>query len=74
MKAAANEEQRLYRPEWNGILSAFFEDTGLFQARSGLKDDMLVMNEEWERSRIPEALRVLVKDLSVGKTGSLHIC
>lgn len=61
------KEQRKYRPEWNRILSKFFEDAGLFQALGGLKDDMLTMNEEWERVQIPEALEVLVKDLSVGK-------
>ncbi len=64
----AAKEQRPYRPEWNKILSSFFEDAGLFQALSGLKDDLLVMNEEWERVRIPEALHVLVNDLSVGKS------
>ncbi|KLO14580.1 hypothetical protein SCHPADRAFT_996451 [Schizopora paradoxa] len=58
------KEQPRYRPEWNKVLSKFLEDAGLFQALGGLKDDMLTMNEEWERLQVPEALQVLVKDLS----------
>src|ERR1700722_17473193 len=50
---------------WDAAIRVFLERVGLTQALSGFQADMLVMNEEWESTEVPEALNTLVKNLSV---------
>jgi hypothetical protein len=50
---------------WDYALKSFLTRLGLMQTLRGFESDMLIMNEEWERSMAPAAVEDLVKDLSV---------
>lgn len=64
--AEVEDEKQPYRPRWDVLLRGFLKNAGLFQALRGLKDDMLMMNADWERDVVPGALREFVKDMTVG--------
>ena len=49
---------------WDSALKSFLTRLGLVQTLRGFESDMLVLNEEWERSNVPVAVENLVKDLS----------
>lgn len=54
-----------FEKQWETALTVFLRRAGLHQALSGLQDDLMMLNEEWERERLPSALQALVKDISV---------
>jgi hypothetical protein len=54
-----------YHREWDSVLRSFLSAAGLSQALRGFEADMIIMNGEWEREKIPDALGSLVKGLSV---------
>ncbi|KAG6335698.1 hypothetical protein ID866_3404 [Astraeus odoratus] len=61
-------KQRTSTPEpvyhhWDEIIRAFLKKVGLNQALQGFEDDMVVMNEDWERKSIPAA----IGELTIGK-------
>ena len=51
---------------WDLVIRAFFIKTGLTQTLKGFEDDMLVLNPEWEKLKIPSALEEMIKGLTVG--------
>ena len=50
---------------WDVALKAFFLAVGLSQCLAGLEADILVMNPDWERKVVPEALGDLQSNISV---------
>ncbi len=50
---------------WDAALKAFFLAVGLSQCLAGLEADILVMNPDWERKVVPDALRDLQSSISV---------
>jgi hypothetical protein len=50
---------------WDAALKSFLAHLGLAQALRGFELDMLVINSDWERSKVPGAVADLVRDLSV---------
>jgi len=50
---------------WDSALTRFLSSAGLRHAARGFELDMLVMNEDWEKRKVPLALQELVKDISV---------
>ena len=50
---------------WDAALKTFFLAVGLSQCLAGLEADILVMNPEWERKVVPEALCDLQSSISV---------
>jgi hypothetical protein len=50
---------------WDVAIRSFLRNAGLLQALTGFEVDMLVMNEEFEKLKIPSALNGLMQDLSV---------
>lgn len=50
---------------WDSALTKFLTSAGLRHALRGFELDMLVMNEDWEKGKVPPALQDLVKDISV---------
>ncbi|KAL5523940.1 hypothetical protein ACEPAG_8113 [Sanghuangporus baumii] len=50
--------------EWDSVLVSFFRRLGLQQALVGFHEDMLLLNEDWERKEVPGAINALVQDLS----------
>ncbi|KAI0744095.1 hypothetical protein C8Q80DRAFT_1272681 [Daedaleopsis nitida] len=52
-----------YHRDWDAIIKSFLSAMGLTQALRGFEADMLVLNPEWERKRVPSALAELMKDL-----------
>ena len=55
--------------DWDAALKAFFLAVGLSQCLAGLEADILVMNPDWEKKVVPEALRDLQSSISVCLTG-----
>ncbi|KAH8119173.1 hypothetical protein DFH11DRAFT_1739955 [Phellopilus nigrolimitatus] len=53
-----------YKRHWDAALSKFLKCAGLFQALSGLHEDMLLLNVDWEREQLHAALQAFVKDIS----------
>lgn len=51
----------------------FLQSAGLVQALRGFESDMLVMNPDWEREKIPATLSALHEDLTVSHAVSLHM-
>lgn len=47
------------------MIKSFLHAAGLTQALRGFETDMLVMNEDFESTKLPVALQVLQKDLEV---------
>ncbi|KAI6166048.1 hypothetical protein EDD17DRAFT_1550402 [Pisolithus thermaeus] len=53
---------------WDEVIRAFLKKVGLSQALKGFEDDMVVMNEDWERKVVPGAIGELVRDMmTLGK-------
>ncbi|RPD78723.1 hypothetical protein L226DRAFT_598555 [Lentinus tigrinus ALCF2SS1-7] len=52
-----------YHKEWDAIIKAFLSSLGFTQALRGFEADMIVLNAEWERKKVPTALAELMKDL-----------
>ncbi|KAF8557680.1 hypothetical protein OG21DRAFT_1505177 [Imleria badia] len=53
---------------WDEVIRAFLKKVGLTQALKGFEDDMVVLNADWERKRVPGAIGELVRDLmTLGK-------
>ncbi|KIK27580.1 hypothetical protein PISMIDRAFT_161936 [Pisolithus microcarpus 441] len=50
---------------WDEVIRAFLRKVGLSQALKGFEDDMVVMNEDWERKVVPGAIGELVRDMMV---------
>lgn len=50
---------------WDKIFRSFLAEVGLTQTLQGFESDMLVLNDKWERKKVPLALRTLVNELSV---------
>jgi hypothetical protein len=58
---------------WDAALKLFFLAVGLSQCLAGLEADILVMNPDWERKVVPEALRDLQASISVCPTLSSDV-
>ena len=54
-----------FAKQWEDVVCGFLKRVGMYQALAGFREDMLLLNEEWEREQVPSALRDLVKDISV---------
>ncbi|KAF8625894.1 hypothetical protein AX15_005143, partial [Amanita polypyramis BW_CC] len=48
---------------WDQALTQFLMDMGLTQALRGFENDMLVLNPDWEKERIPVAMATFVRNL-----------
>ena len=59
---------------WDAALKAFFLAVGLSQCLAGLEADILVMNPDWEKKIVPDALRDLQSSISVCLTGQAQAC
>ncbi|KAJ4488357.1 hypothetical protein J3R30DRAFT_3223002, partial [Lentinula aciculospora] len=51
--------------DWDYVLKTFMESIGLTQALRGFERDMLVMNSNWEKQKVPCALQELVNNIQV---------
>lgn len=61
-------EPELHR-HWDEVIRSFLKKVGMNQALKGFEDDMVVMNADWERQKVPGAIGDLMKDLmNLGKT------
>ena len=58
---------------WDAALKAFCLAVGLSQCLAGLEADILVMNPDWEKKVVPEALRELHSSISVCPTINLRV-
>ena len=58
---------------WDAALKAFCLAVGLSQCLAGLEADILVMNPDWEKKVLPEALRELHSSISVCPTINLGV-
>lgn len=54
-----------YHKDWDAVFKAFLSAVGFSQALKGFEADMLILNPEYERKKIPSALGDLMKDLMV---------
>lgn len=59
------KEKFKYRQHWDSAVSAFLESAGLYQALHGFREDMMVLNDVWEKENVPAALQSLVDSISV---------
>jgi hypothetical protein len=50
-------------PSSSAAVASFLSNLGLTQALRGFENDMLVMNEDWERQKVPKAIDELMRDL-----------
>src|ERR1700729_3624882 len=41
---------------WDSVIVSFLSSLGLSQAVRGFENDMLVVNEDWERQKVPKAI------------------
>ncbi|OAX41126.1 hypothetical protein K503DRAFT_767930 [Rhizopogon vinicolor AM-OR11-026] len=58
-----------FHRHWDEVIRSFLEKVGLNQALKGFEDDMVVMNADWERQKVPGAIGDLMRDLmNLGKT------
>ncbi|TFY73905.1 hypothetical protein EWM64_g10107 [Hericium alpestre] len=57
---SATERKSSY---WDAAIKSFLSSAGLIQALKGFEADMLVLNAEWERDEVPDALDELATDL-----------
>ncbi len=68
---AQSQEQTQDKPAfvkfkyWDEALKQFLIDMGLTQALRGFESDMLVLNPDWEKERIPAAMATFVRNLAV---------
>ncbi|KAI0675395.1 hypothetical protein C8Q78DRAFT_966200 [Trametes maxima] len=52
-----------YHKDWDMLVKTFLSTIGFSQAVRGFEADMLVLNHEYERKKVPAALEELTKDL-----------
>lgn len=52
---------------WDMAFRAFLEAAGLTQALRGFENDMLVLNPEWEKGRVRNAVGKLIQNLLVSR-------
>ncbi|KAI0779467.1 hypothetical protein C8Q74DRAFT_1350222 [Fomes fomentarius] len=52
-----------YHKDWDATIKSFLSTIGFSQALRGFEADMVVLNPEWERKEIPNALAELMKGL-----------
>ncbi|OSD06967.1 hypothetical protein PYCCODRAFT_1403824 [Trametes coccinea BRFM310] len=52
-----------YHKDWDAVIKSFLSSIGFSQALRGFEADMIVLNPEFERSKVPSALGQLMKDL-----------
>ncbi|KAL5507108.1 RPS8A [Sanghuangporus vaninii] len=60
----SGEAEQKFVKEWDSVLVTFFRRLGLQQTLAGFHEDMLLLNEDWERKKVPSAINTLVQDLS----------
>ncbi|KDQ21757.1 hypothetical protein BOTBODRAFT_212672 [Botryobasidium botryosum FD-172 SS1] len=56
-------KQRAFAKQWDRVIMDFLDNAGLVEARRGFETDILVMNSEFEKQRLPAAIGNLMKDL-----------
>lgn len=61
--AGANTSIPTSRKYWDTALATFLEEAGLTQALRGFELDMIILNPDWEKDRIPAALKKLAEGL-----------
>ena len=54
-----------FHRHWNEVIQSFLTQLGLTQTLRGFESDMVIMNSEWERMKVPGALDDLMKNLLV---------
>ena len=54
-----------FHRHWDAVIVSFLRALGLHQALRGFENDMLVMNDDWERSKVPKAIGELMRDMMV---------
>lgn len=54
-----------FHRHWDTAIATFLSSLGMMQALRGFENDMLVINEEWERDKVPKAIEELVRKLTV---------
>ena len=54
-----------YMKHWDAALTDFLRGAGLHQTLAGFQEDMMLLNADWERQRVPLALMLFVKDILV---------
>lgn len=54
-----------FHREWDAIVKKFLQAIGFTQSVRGFEADMIVLNSDWERQKVPTALGELMKDLLV---------
>ncbi|KAI9067269.1 hypothetical protein FKP32DRAFT_1563904 [Trametes sanguinea] len=52
-----------YHKDWDGVIKSFLSSIGFSQALRGFEADMIVLNPDFEREKVPSALGQLMKDL-----------
>lgn len=58
----------LHQAHWETVVVKFLREAGLTQALRGFESDMIVMSPDWERDKVPGALKRLVEGLVSGLT------
>ena len=56
-----------FHRHWDSVIASFLSSLGLTQALRGFENDMLVVNEDWERQKVPKAIGDLMRDLMVSR-------
>lgn len=54
-----------FHRHWDAVIVNFLSSLGMMQALKGFENDMLVINEEWERQKVPKAIGELMRELMV---------
>ncbi|KAI0358544.1 hypothetical protein OH77DRAFT_1474252 [Trametes cingulata] len=52
-----------YHKDWDAVIRSFLSAIGFSQALRGFEADMIVLNPDYERKKVPAALGELMKDL-----------
>ncbi|EIW62634.1 uncharacterized protein TRAVEDRAFT_115068 [Trametes versicolor FP-101664 SS1] len=52
-----------YHKDWDAVIKSFLSAIGFSQAAKGFEADMLILNPDFERNKVPAALGELMKDL-----------
>ena len=61
-----------FHRHWDSVIVSFLSSLGLSQALRGFENDMLVVNEDWERQMVPKAIGELMKDLMASQLFSVY--
>ncbi|PSR73210.1 hypothetical protein PHLCEN_2v10931 [Hermanssonia centrifuga] len=62
-----------YNKYWDGAIKTFLQAIGFTQTLRGFQADMLVLNSDWERNKVPEALLNLSRDLELAVSKAADI-